>query len=94
MRLRWRAVHIIDSEEGDTKMDYVRKTVDSASLYGVFDIPLALRNKKVEVIILPAEGIAETKSQKKLRLGFVKGPSLPESFFDPLPEEDLQAWGL
>ena len=75
-------------------MDYVRQTVDSASLYGVFDIPLALRNKKVEVIILPAEGVVENTAKQKLRLGFVKGSPLPDSFFDPLPEEELQAWGL
>ena len=31
-----------------------------------------------------------------IRIGFLKGviPELPDSFFDPLPEEDLQAWGL
>ena len=30
----------------------------------------------------------------KRKLGFLSGPPLPDSFFDPLPEEDLQAWGL
>jgi hypothetical protein len=75
-------------------MDYVRKTVDSTCLYEVFDIPLALRDKKVEVIILPAERVPENGAKQKLRLGFVKGPPLPESFFDPLPEEELQAWEL
>ena len=29
----------------------------------------------------------------KRPLGFVKG-SLPESFFDPLPDEELQDWAL
>ena len=32
--------------------------------------------------------------KKGLQLGFLDLPPLPESFFDPLPEEDLQAWGL
>jgi len=34
--------------------------------------------------------------KNKRQLGFLKEkiPSLPDSFFDPLPEEDLQAWGL
>ena len=39
----------------------------------------------------------ESESQKpKRQVGFLKDklPPLPESFFDPLPEEDLQAWGL
>ena len=75
-------------------MDCIRKTVDSASLYGLFDIPLALRGKKVEVIILPAEGIAGNPAKQKIQMNFVKGPPLPDSFFDPLPEEELQAWGL
>lgn len=29
----------------------------------------------------------------KRPLGFIKG-TLPESFFEPLPEEELQAWSL
>jgi len=75
-------------------MDYIRKTMDSTFLYKLFDIPPALRDKKVEVIILPAENIVGENVIQKIQLGFVKGPPLPESFFDPLPEEDLLAWGL
>ena len=79
-------------------MDYVRQTVNSSSLYNLFDIPLQLRDKDVDVIILPAtnetEKKSENKEKQKINLGFVKGPSLPDSFFDPLPEEELQAWGL
>jgi len=75
-------------------MEYLRQTVDSSALRGIFNLPSSLRDKRVEVIILPAENIAETKTKPKLRLGFVKGSPLPESFFDPLPEEELQAWGL
>jgi len=48
----------------------------------------------VEVIILPAEDSEVEPVKQKLRLGFVKGPPLPESFFEPLPEEELQVWGL
>ena len=75
-------------------MEYVRKIIDSANLYGTFDIPLALRDKQVEVIILLAEGSTEGTTKQKIQLGFVKGASLPESFFDPLPEDELRAWGL
>jgi len=25
---------------------------------------------------------------------FINGPPLPDDFFDPLPEDELQAWGL
>ena len=53
-----------------------------------------------EVIITFIEPILDKKEEKpasqKRRLGFLKDkiPPLPDSFFDPLPEEDLQAWGL
>jgi len=75
-------------------MEYVRKTVDSTSLYGLFDIPLALRDTKVEVIILPAEVNAGGRAKAKRQLDFIKAPPLPSCFFDPLTEEELQAWGL
>lgn len=74
-------------------MEYIRKTVDSASLRGIFDLPATLQ--KVEVIVLlPAENVSEKATKPKIQLGFVKGPPLPDSFFDPLPEEELQAWEL
>jgi len=79
-------------------MDYVRQTVNSSSLYNLFDFPVQLRDKKVDGVILPVADETEKKirniKKQKINLGFVKGPSLPDSFFDPLPEEELQAWGL
>ena len=48
-----------------------------------------IRNIDGEIRILP---ISEPKNNKRL-LGFVDG-NLPESFFDPLPEEELKLWGL
>ena len=52
-----------------------------------------------EVVITFVEPIAEkTEEPPKhgIRLGFLKGKisPLPDSFFDPLPEEELQLWGL
>jgi len=76
-------------------MEYLRQTIGSAELNGVFNLPPSLRNKRVEVIILPAEEAQKAEKPKAKRLlGFVDVPPLPDSFFDPLPEEDLQAWGL
>jgi antitoxin (DNA-binding transcriptional repressor) of toxin-antitoxin stability system len=50
-----------------------------------------------EVIIAnrgkPVAKLEAIITDEKRRLGFVKG-SLPESFFDPLPEEELSAWDL
>ena len=78
-------------------VEYISKTIGSAVLDGIFEIPPALRNRQVQVIVLPAEDVsAEQPKPQKRQLGFLKGvvPPLPDSFFDPLPEEDLQAWGL
>ena len=79
-------------------MECVRQIVDSELLDGL-NLPVALRNRKVEVIVLPAEDALtdEPNPQKReVQFGFLKDkvPPLPDSFFDPLPEEELQAWGL
>lgn len=49
----------------------------------------------VEVLLVFGEASPVTKKPKR-QLGFLKEkiPPLPGSFFDQLPEEDLQAWGL
>jgi len=78
-------------------MEYVSQTIGSSALNGIIEIPPALRNKTVQLIILPVKDVpAEQPKLQKRQLGFLKGivPPLPDSFFDPLPEEDLQAWGL
>ena len=36
-------------------MTQVRKIVDSSSLAGIFDLPPAFKNRKVEVIMFPVE---------------------------------------
>ena len=75
-------------------MDCLRQTVSSDILKDIFNLPLSLQNKKVEVIILPVDdNIADTPKRKR-KLGFIDAPPLPDSFFDPLPEEELQLWGL
>jgi len=74
-------------------MDYVRQTVSSNELGSIFDLPPSLKGKQVQVIILPAEDTTQEQQKPKNRkLGFMPGPPLPDSFFDPLPEDDLQAW--
>jgi len=75
-------------------MEYISKTMGSAELNGIFEIPPTLRDRKVQVIVLPVEDSIMDEPKIKRRLGFWDGPELPDSFFDPLPEEDLKAWGL
>ena len=51
-----------------------------------------------EVIITFVEPIPKhiETHERKIKLGFLKDrlPPLPDSFFDPLPEEELQLWGV
>ena len=77
-------------------MEYVRQTINSAELSGVIELPPSLRDTSVEVIILPIKSNAPENPKRTIKFGFLKDkvPPLPDSFFDPLPEEELQAWGL
>jgi hypothetical protein len=36
-------------------MEYIHETVDSETLFNIFDLPSSLRNRKVEVIIRSVE---------------------------------------
>ena len=74
-------------------MEYIRQTIGSDKLSGIIEIPSTLRNKRVEIIVLPVE-TEVIEPNYKCNIGFAKGAELPDSFFEPLPEEDLQAWGL
>ena len=75
-------------------MDCHRQTMSSADLIRIINLPLSLQNRKVDVIILPADDSATETQKPKRRLGFIDAPPLPDSFFDPLSEEELQLWGL
>lgn len=77
-------------------MDYVRQTMSSADLSAFIELPPTLRDTKVEIIVLPVDTDVASKPKKKFQLDILKGkvPPLPDSFFDPLPEEELKAWGL
>jgi hypothetical protein len=35
-------------------MDYLRQTIDSEKLVNLFELPVSLRGRKVDVIVLPA----------------------------------------
>ncbi|MCL2637496.1 MAG: hypothetical protein FWD48_03915 [Oscillospiraceae bacterium] len=77
-------------------MEYISKMIGSAALDGIFEIPPMLRNRTVQVIVLPVNSEVAEEPKRKINFDFLKDkvPPLPDSFFDPLPEEELQAWGL
>jgi len=76
-------------------MEYLRQVVGGDKLSAVFDIPQMFRNRKAEVIILFSEEFSEDISKTNKRpIGFAKGAEIPDSFFEPLPEDELQLWGM
>ena len=63
--------------------------------------PLSIpENKRVVITILDdtlnSISIDQTRNvpRQVRNIGFLDGPPLPDSFFDPLPEEELELWGL
>jgi len=76
-------------------MEYHRQTIGSSALADIIDLPPSLKDKKVEIIVLPVENSNNLNMPSpKRQLGFIDVPPIPDSFFEPLPEEELQAWGL
>lgn len=60
-------------------MEFIRKTVNSKELESLFDLPENLRNKKVEVIVLPIDENNRNNYEKKSlggRLQKYANPSL------------------
>ena len=78
-------------------MQAIKAIYDGSAFTPTQPIPI---QGQYEVVITFIEPIFDKKEGKavsqKRQLGFLKDkvPPLPDSFFDPLPEEDLQAWGL
>ena len=79
-------------------MQAIKAVYDGFSFAPTQPIPI---QGQYEVVITFIEPILDKRKEEKTtpqkrRLGFLKDkvPPLPDSFFDPLPEEDLQAWGL
>ncbi|TZE80839.1 hypothetical protein [Calorimonas adulescens] len=71
-------------------MKFVRKITNSDVLANIIDIPEELRNKKVEVIILPYENMEDVdlKEQKNKR---VRG-ALAKYKNKDLQEKESEAW--
>lgn len=71
-------------------MKFVRRVANSDVLANIIDIPEELRNKKVEIIILPYENMesVDLKEQKKKR---VRG-TLAKYRNKKLQEKENEAW--
>ena len=54
-------------------MDYIHQIINSNKLDGIFDLPVSLKGKTVEVIILPVPAaIEKTNTNKKTSFGCLK----------------------
>ena len=71
-------------------MEYIRQTIDSEKLSGFLELPLSLRNTKVEIIVLPAQ--SETvKNTTTLKRGTAFG-CLKKYANPTLIEQEKGAW--
>jgi len=72
-------------------MEYISQTIGSAELSGIFEIPPMLRNRRVQVIIVPAdEDVAIQPKPQTARVsmfGCMKGKMrVPDDFDAPLDD--------
>lgn len=69
------------------KMNFVRKVANSDILASIIDIPESLKNKKVEILILPIEDDSEEK-QVLTHIAKARGSLKKYSNIDLIPEEE------
>jgi hypothetical protein len=68
-------------------MDYLRQTIDSDKLAGVFDLPDALLGREVEVIILPVQEIYASSAKRESAFGCLRRFANPS-----LAADERSAW--
>jgi hypothetical protein len=75
--------------ESEGRMDAIRKIVDSDVLRSFIKIPTSLKNRKVEIIILPVDDIVRDTSKKRSAYGILKEYANPElSAIEPSAWQD------
>ena len=77
-------------------MQAIKAIYDGVSFTPKQPIPVQGHYEVVITFIEPIVDMQEDTPKREIKLGFLKDiiPPLPESFFDPLPDEELQLWGL
>jgi hypothetical protein len=68
-------------------MNVIRKIVDSDALRSFIDVPMSLKNKKVEVIILPVVDRTFDTTKKRSAYGILRRYANPE-----LATAESSAW--
>ena len=77
-------------------MQAIKAVYDGFSFKPKQPIPVQGHYDVVITFIEPIVVESDEKQVSKIKLGFLKDkvPPLPDSFFDPLPEDELELWGL
>ena len=77
-------------------MQAIKAVYDGLSFTPTQPIPIQGHYEVVITFIEPIPNKQEEPPKREIKLGFLKDkiPPLPDSFFDPLPEEELQLWGV
>lgn len=63
-------------------MEVIRKLIDANSLMSIMALPEAFRNRKLEIIVLPAE--EESRTQRKTDV-----PDIVQSLVGAIPHTDM-----
>ena len=77
-------------------MQAIKAVYDGFAFTPKQPIPVQGHYEVVITFVKPIASKSDKKPNHALRLGFLKDkvPPLPDSFFEPLPEEELELWGL
>ncbi len=68
-------------------MDFVRKIVDASSLMNIIQLPEALKNRKLEIIVLPAEETQREASTTNMDMSNIS--DITQSLVGSIPLSDV-----
>lgn len=71
-------------------MDFVRKIVDASSLMNIIQLPETLKNRKLEIIVLPAEETQRGTSTTNMDMSDISDITQSLVGSIPLPDSSLE----
>jgi hypothetical protein len=77
-------------------MQAIKAIYDGGAFTPKQPIPIPGPSEVVMTFSEPIPAQQDNAPTRKIGVGFLKDklPPVPDSFFDPLPEEELELWGL
>jgi len=76
-------------------MQAIKAVYDGMAFTPTQPIPIQGHYEVIITFVAPIP-TGEEPARREIKLGFLKDkiPPLPDSFFEPLPEEELELWGV